>query len=209
MLDNDCSPQLCSIIGGLLSSSDPGAHSLGDPGKLPHLDELQVLVYKISHGQLTKLRGFNSRSGTFSPNRLAVCDLGWVTEPCLSSFSHLKWKYAYATLQINVIMLGQCFLSWRTYLWSEGINRWWCRSLLANTYSEAVTSFPGDRPCKASSSPAHSTWLFPVSHSYRWGKAPRGCLLKRHYYLISLLIRVWPKNQRISLSIWQSFSSSL
>lgn len=45
-MDEDCSPQLCAIIGS------PGAHSPGDLGKFPYPDELQALVCKVSNGPL-------------------------------------------------------------------------------------------------------------------------------------------------------------
>lgn len=92
-------------------------------------------------------------------------------------------------------------------MWSKGVRRCWHRSLLTKTNSDFTMQWPYSRRIALQSLQQHccSTWPLLVSSSYRWGKSPLpgewGYSLTRHHYLISPLIRVWPKIKDFSLNL--------
>lgn len=89
-------------IRSLSLSLSPNTQSPGNHGNLLALDELPILLCKISNDQLaTKVRGQHCGSGSFSQTIRVRC---WLS--LIYSFKMEKLMPTYLTLQINVIALG-------------------------------------------------------------------------------------------------------
>lgn len=68
-------------------------------------------------------------------------------------------------------------------------------------FYNVVTLFTENQPCKAASSPTAPPGYSPFLQLSVEGRLLRDALLHRRHYLISLLIRVWPKIKAFSFNL--------
>lgn len=68
-------------------------------------------------------------------------------------------------------------------------------------FHNVVTLFTGNQPCKATSSPTAPPGCSLFLQLSVEGRLLRGAPLNRRRYLISLLIRVWPKIKAFSFNL--------